>query len=203
MAQSRDEINQKQREKYWAHRDKRLTTRAKWSDANRDKLRAQHAADHAKHRDERLQKLRDYYIETREEQLEKMKAHRLEHLEEKRAYFKDYYAKNRDKMRAKMAVYAAEHPEIFAAAQVRYRANKQNAPVNDFTAAQWRLMQEICDHRCAYCGKRAKGHLHREHLTPLSNGGSNTWSNILPACRSCNSRKGTGSVLKAVQPLLL
>lgn len=41
--------------------------------------------------------------------------------------------------------------------------------------------------RCAYCGYEAK--LHADHRMPLVRGGSNTIDNILPACRSCNSRK--------------
>jgi 5-methylcytosine-specific restriction endonuclease McrA len=64
-------------------------------------------------------------------------------------------------------------------------------------------MQEHYDHCCAYCGTRAKGHLTQDHLTPLSAGGSHTVSNVIPACRSCNSRKGTGAPLQPVQPLLL
>lgn len=44
---------------------------------------------------------------------------------------------------------------------------------------------------CAYCG----GHfpvdeLTREHITPVSRGGSDTWMNCITACRSCNGRKG-------------
>ena len=84
-----------------------------------------------------------------------------------------------------------------------YRARKANAPINDFTAAQWREMQGAYDHRCAYCGKRAKGKLTQDHITPLSKGGSHTVSNIVPACRSCNSQKHAGPPLTQVQPLLL
>ena len=42
-----------------------------------------------------------------------------------------------------------------------------------------------------------------DHLTPLSKGGSHTVSNIVPACRPCNSRKGVKEVLRPVQPLLI
>jgi 5-methylcytosine-specific restriction endonuclease McrA len=75
--------------------------------------------------------------------------------------------------------------------------------VRDFTAAQWKEMQEAYDHRCAYCGKRCKGKLTQDHITPLSQGGLHTASNIIPACSSCNNRKHTGPPLKPVQPMLL
>ncbi len=42
--------------------------------------------------------------------------------------------------------------------------------------------------RCAYCG----GPYHLiEHYIPIVHGGGTTWSNCVPACRSCNGRKGT------------
>jgi HNH endonuclease len=44
---------------------------------------------------------------------------------------------------------------------------------------------------CAYCG--AKFHaddLTREHITPTSRGGQDTWMNCITACRACNGHKG-------------
>ena len=83
------------------------------------------------------------------------------------------------------------------------RARKAGAAVNDFTHMQWVEMQRAYDHRCVYCGKRAKGHLTQDHITPLSRGGNHTVSNIVPACRECNCKKHTGEILSPVQPLLL
>ena len=47
---------------------------------------------------------------------------------------------------------------------------------------------------CQYCG-RASGQLrHREsltrdHVVPLSRGGTNSWNNVVTACSGCNTRK--------------
>jgi hypothetical protein len=90
-----------------------------------------------------------------------------------------------------------------ATAKHQRRAQRQNAAINDLTAAQWREIQEVYDHRCVYCGKRRKGRLTQEHLTPLSKGGDHTAANVVPACKTCNSRKQAGPVLRPVQPLLL
>jgi 5-methylcytosine-specific restriction endonuclease McrA len=83
------------------------------------------------------------------------------------------------------------------------RARKLHAPLNDFTAAQWQEMQAAYGHRCVYCDKLRKGKLTQDHIIPLSTGGSHTARNIVPACRSCNSQKGRGAVLKPIQPVLL
>ncbi|OKI71401.1 HNH endonuclease [Streptomyces sp. MJM1172] len=40
---------------------------------------------------------------------------------------------------------------------------------------------------CAYCGKRAE---HLDHVVPLSRGGEDVESNMVPACAPCNLSKG-------------
>lgn len=83
------------------------------------------------------------------------------------------------------------------------RALKNGSAICDFTAAQWKALQEQCGHRCAYCSKHAKGRLTQDHITPISRGGNHTLSNIVPACSKCNQRKGAGAPLVPVQPSLL
>lgn len=50
---------------------------------------------------------------------------------------------------------------------------------------------ENFDGVCAYCGKPATT---VDHVIPVSQGGRSRRGNILPACRSCNSSKGTRSL---------
>ena len=50
-------------------------------------------------------------------------------------------------------------------------------------------------YRCQFCGRfqhelRTRECLTRDHLVPLSRGGTNAWTNVLTACSSCNTRKG-------------
>jgi 5-methylcytosine-specific restriction endonuclease McrA len=46
-------------------------------------------------------------------------------------------------------------------------------------------------HVCAYCGGHFRfDDLTREHIRPVSRGGSDTWMNCITACRACNGRKG-------------
>ena len=47
-------------------------------------------------------------------------------------------------------------------------------------------------HRCQYCGQRfVTSDLSIDHVVPQSRGGDNTWENLVCACVSCNSRKGS------------
>ncbi|MCW8988883.1 MAG: HNH endonuclease [Gammaproteobacteria bacterium] len=46
-------------------------------------------------------------------------------------------------------------------------------------------------HTCLYCGKSMKSLLlTRDHVKPLSKGGQDIWSNVVTACRRCNTNKG-------------
>jgi hypothetical protein len=44
---------------------------------------------------------------------------------------------------------------------------------------------------CLYCAKKfSTRDLTRDHITPLSHGGLDKWSNVAAACRRCNNHKG-------------
>ena len=46
-------------------------------------------------------------------------------------------------------------------------------------------------HVCAYCGDQFKARdLSRDHVIPRVQGGADTWSNVVSACKTCNQRKG-------------
>lgn len=45
-------------------------------------------------------------------------------------------------------------------------------------------------HICGYCGDTLPGsRLTRDHIQPVSQGGRDTWMNVVTACRSCNQTK--------------
>jgi 5-methylcytosine-specific restriction endonuclease McrA len=45
-------------------------------------------------------------------------------------------------------------------------------------------------HLCMYCGMRfPASQLSRDHIRPLSQGGRDTWTNVVTACRRCNNLK--------------
>jgi 5-methylcytosine-specific restriction endonuclease McrA len=71
---------------------------------------------------------------------------------------------------------------------VHKRRARMGMAVCDLTAAQWEGIKQAQNYRCLLCGEGKP--LTRDHIVPLSKGGSHTAANVQALCRSCNSRKG-------------
>lgn len=58
-------------------------------------------------------------------------------------------------------------------------------------------------HMCLYCGHYFNtSELTRDHVVPFALGGSDTWENVVSACKPCNQEKGCRSPEAASMPLL-
>lgn len=58
-------------------------------------------------------------------------------------------------------------------------------------------------HLCLYCGQRFIARdLSRDHVTPLSRGGADTWNNVVTACKRCNNHKAGRTPEQAGMALL-
>ena len=56
---------------------------------------------------------------------------------------------------------------------------------------------------CLYCGERHSGaDLSRDHVTPISHGGRDRWTNVVTACRRCNNHKAGRTPEQAKMQLL-
>jgi 5-methylcytosine-specific restriction endonuclease McrA len=170
-----------------AHPEQTRATKAAWNAAHKEDQQAADAARYAADPEGQRARTAAWRAANPEQAKATVAAYRLAHLEEIRL--------------ANIARYAAD-PEPAKAAARRRRALKANAPLNDFTHAQWLEMQVAYQFLCVYCAKKTK-QLTQDHIVALSKGGSHTAANIVPACRSCNSRKQAGPPPCPVQPLLL
>jgi hypothetical protein len=178
------------------------TTKA-WNAKNRSKV-AEKCARYRKRHPERVKASQKKFKEAHPERSEEIKRRSYQkHRAKNKERLRLVYQENREKIVERACQWQRDNPDKVADRQRRRHARLLMAPVNDLTHAQWLDIQLAYDHRCAYCGKKRKGKLTQEHITPLSKGGSHTLSNVVPACQSCNSKKHTGPPLCPVQPLLI
>ncbi|WP_339306506.1 HNH endonuclease signature motif containing protein [Paenibacillus sp. FSL R5-0519] len=88
--------------------------------------------------------------------------------------------------------------------QVYHRKYYKNNPINiarlkaaryqreknaegSHTEKEWQLVKERHNNKCAMC--KEDKFLTKDHIIPLSKGGSDYIENIQPLCRNCNSKK--------------
>ncbi|HAM42100.1 MAG TPA: hypothetical protein DCP69_12435 [Candidatus Omnitrophica bacterium] len=163
-----------------------LAAMRRWFQNNREYVRAQQKAH------QRNPKVLAY-----------QKAYRERHRERMQSYLRAYYLNNREHLIAASRAYRELHVEAYRrrgcewqkANKERhnhnasaYRARKLRAP-GSHSVEQWEVLKEAYSYRCAYC--LCKRPLTRDHVVPLTLGGSDSIENILPACQQCNSRKHT------------
>ena len=54
--------------------------------------------------------------------------------------------------------------------------------------------------RCQYCG--ASSDLTVDHIIPKSRGGTDSWDNLITACKNCNNKKGNKTPEEAHMTLM-
>lgn len=101
-----------------------------------------------------------------------------------RAWFEQHSELVRERARR----WSREHPAEKAQQRHARRAREMGAP-GTWKASEWRALRQSLGDRCAYCGSTQL--LTIDHVIPLVRGGSNAIDNLVVACRSCNSRKGS------------
>jgi 5-methylcytosine-specific restriction endonuclease McrA len=68
------------------------------------------------------------------------------------------------------------------------RSAAERKATGSFTWSQFMSIARRFGYSCAYCGDKP-GQLDPEHVVPLSRGGHNSTTNLLPSCRQCNADK--------------
>lgn len=146
-----------------------------------------------KYRLENIEKVKEarhkYYTKNAEKVKEHSRRYRLDGAEKVRETQRKSRIKNIEKAKEYGRKYRADRPEISRSTSQRRRARKKQAE-STLTVTEWQKIVDDHFGRCHYCGAKTDD-LHQEHKTPLSKGGGYTMDNIVPACQSCNSSKGT------------
>lgn len=149
---------------------------------------------------------RRYYYKNREKILAYGKKYYEDNAEERKAKGKERYWADPQKQIKAAVEWGRKNPERKKEIQRRYRAgnlDKLNADWHkrraiakanggSHTAQEWQELLARTNNKCTYCG--VQGKMTKDHIIALVNGGTNDISNITPACLSCNSRKGAGTL---------
>lgn len=101
-------------------------------------------------------------------------------------YLSEWHAKNKERRLA----LAKSDPDYLAKKNVRWHRRKARLVGNggNHTVAEWNGLKEKHGNECVACGEIKL--LTKDHIIPISQGGTNDISNIQPLCQSCNSKKG-------------
>jgi len=113
---------------------------------------------------------------------------------------KEWRSKNRVKLNDRSREYTRSHKEqrretvrryaAKNAARIKMLAAIRRGPLRRKGAASPGDVAKImgrANGRCVYCGKESK--LSLDHVIPLTRGGDHKKRNLIPACKSCNSKK--------------
>lgn len=104
---------------------------------------------------------------------------------------KKWRKNNRSKHLEKLRYWRKNNPEKSREYANKRRAIKE-ASGGVFTIKEWQKLKQFYDFRCLCCGKKEPEiELNIDHVVPLKLGGKNSYENIQPLCRECNSSKAT------------
>lgn len=185
----RDCWNAQKRAERATNPEKHRETARIYVEANKEHIRnikRKHQAENPEKYHEALRKYREAHRvelnakarERRQQNLEHYRKigrrSRKKHAEERNAYQREYGKANRDKL------------TLYTNAR---RARKLEAE-GSHTEEEWQELKAFYNFKCLRCGKQEPDiKLTRDHVTPLTQGGSDFIGNVQPLCARCNSKK--------------
>ena len=182
-------FNAQKRAERAANPEKHRETARKYVEANKEHIRnikRKHQAKYPEKYDKALRKYREIHREEintkarerRQQNLEHYREigrrSRNKHADERNAYQREYGKANRDKLNLYTNIRRARKLEV----------------EGSHTDEEWQELKAFYNFTCLRCGKQEPGiKLTRDHVIPLTQGGSDSIDNVQPLCARCNSKK--------------
>lgn len=170
-------------------------------DSEGKKVHHRRAAEFRKNNPERAKAIQLKYRENhRQLSAEKNRRYHLENLERERLRHLQWHTENRQKSAEASRRWQSRNRERVQLQQSIYRKTdegraaikkgrqKRRALKVQVLSVPYDLskVMQAFDGNCSYCGQQAEA---VDHFLPLSKGGTDVKSNVLPCCRRCNSSK--------------
>lgn len=185
----RDCFNAQKRAERAAKAEQYKETARKYVQANLEHIR-ELKRSHQKANPKRYSEIDRNWKETHREKINSSaRERRQQNLEHYRAIGRKSYELHADARRQYSVEYFRQHPEKSRAASNRRRARKL-ASGGSHTDAEWETLKAFYEYKCLRCGKsEPEIRLTRDHVIPLTQGGTDSIDNVQPLCARCNSKK--------------
>lgn len=166
-----------------------LARQREYVEANKDHYRELKRAHQKANPEKYIEALHKHRETHRKEINTKARERRKQRLEHYREIGRRSYERHADERRKYSIEYYKLHPEKSVAANNRRRALKY-ASESTHTEEEWQKLKVFYSFTCLSCGKHEPEiKLTRDHVIPLTQGGTDSIDNIQPLCARCNSKK--------------
>jgi 5-methylcytosine-specific restriction endonuclease McrA len=185
----KDCLNAQARAERAANLEQYRTREQEYVEANKDHYRQLKRAHQKAHPERYAEIDRKWKEEHREEINTKARERRQKDIEHYREIGRNSYERHAEERRKYSLEYYKRFPEKSVAATNHRRALKL-ASEGSHTEEEWQELKAFYNFKCLRCGKQEPDiKLTRDHVIPLTQGGSDSIDNVQPLCARCNSKK--------------
>ena len=176
LAQIRDDFNARRREYYRRNCARMIAAVRAYREANPEKVKDTQRTYYERNREHRKQAQRVRNARQRATQGQRV-----------RAYHRAYYRELKLFEHTKLRRWQRKHELL--------RRSRKNQAEGSHTEAEWEALKDNYNYTCLRCSKcEPEITLTRDHIIPLSQGGSDWITNLQPLCPTCNSIKNDKTI---------